>query len=79
MICREVKQILADVLAIDVKRILNNSSIRNDLGADSLDAVEIVMELEDVFDIIIPDDIINASITTQDIVDYIQNVYKNKN
>mgnify|MGYP003143421752 CR=1 FL=1 len=50
-----IKQIIADHLDLDVDNISSDKHIMNDLGADSLDTVEIVMQLEEEFDIDIPD------------------------
>jgi acyl carrier protein len=51
-----VKQIIVDKLGVDESEITLEASFTNDLGADSLDTVELIMEFEKVFDISIPDE-----------------------
>jgi len=55
-VAEKVMDIVAEQLAVDREKIQPGTSFVNDLGADSLDTVELVMELEDEFDIDIPDD-----------------------
>ena len=55
-VMERVKDIVADNLGVDREKITADTSFVNDLGADSLDTVELVMELEEEFDINIPDD-----------------------
>jgi acyl carrier protein len=55
-VIERVKDIVADNLGVDREKITVDTSFVNDLGADSLDTVELVMELEEEFDINIPDD-----------------------
>lgn len=52
----KVKQIIVDKLGVDDSEITNEASFTNDLGADSLDTVELIMEFEKEFDISIPDE-----------------------
>jgi acyl carrier protein len=52
----KVKAIIVDKLGVDEAEVTNEASFTNDLGADSLDTVELIMELEKEFDIQIPDD-----------------------
>jgi acyl carrier protein len=52
----EIKEMIAEKLGIDSQKILDDSKLQDGLGADSLDEVDIVMELERMFDISIPDD-----------------------
>ncbi|HHV33916.1 MAG TPA: acyl carrier protein [Acholeplasma sp.] len=56
MILEKVKEIIADELGFDIEKITLETNIQDDLGADSLDAVELIMSIEDEFDIMIPDD-----------------------
>ena len=58
---------------LGVTNIKNNSSLIDDLGADNLDIVELIMSFEEKFDVEIPDDKIKKLITVQDIIDYIKN------
>ena len=71
MIFEKVKGILAEQLDIDEDSITADSSIVEDLGADSLDIVDLVMSLEDEFDTEIPDEAIEGIKTVGDIVHYI--------
>lgn len=72
MIFEKVKGILAEQLDIDEYSITADSSIVEDLGADSLDIVDLVMSLEDEFDTEIPDEAIEGIKTVGDIVHYIE-------
>ncbi len=71
----KVKQIIAKQLSIDESKLTDNVNIAEDLGADSLDLVEIIMSLEDEFAISIPDEAIPTIKTITDIVNFID---KNK-
>tara|TARA_B100000073_G_scaffold36353_1_gene27330 strand:- start:26 stop:256 length:231 start_codon:yes stop_codon:yes gene_type:complete len=66
-----VKGIVAEQLSIDADEIKNESSFIDDLGADSLDTVELVMALEEEFDIEISDDEAENISTVQSAIDYI--------
>lgn len=55
-IASRVKAIIVDKLGVDESEVVDNASFTNDLGADSLDTVELIMEFEKEFDIQIPDD-----------------------
>lgn len=68
----KVRDIIADELGIDPATIQKDSNIIDDLEADSLDAVELIMAFEEAFDIEIDDDAANDLVTVQTIVDYIQ-------
>lgn len=69
----KVKEIIVDQLGVDEKQVKGNAAFIDDLGADSLDTVELVMALEEAFEIEIPDDDAEKIITVQNAVDYIQN------
>lgn len=69
----KVKEIIANRLDIEEKDISSDSSIIEDLGADSLDTVELVMAFEDEFGIEIPDEAAEKIINVQDAIDYINN------
>jgi len=55
-IAERVKKIVVQHLGVEAEKVTENASFIDDLGADSLDTVELVMELEEEFDITIPDD-----------------------
>ena len=71
-----VKAIIVDKLGVDESEVTPTASFTNDLGADSLDTVELIMELEKEFGISIPDDQAEKISTVQDAVDYISNNVK---
>jgi len=68
---KKVVEVLADKASMDLKQIKPESSLVDDLGLDSLDAVEMVFELEENYSINIPDDQISEFKTAQDIVTYL--------
>ena len=68
----KVKKIVADHLGIDEAKVTDESSFIDDLGADSLDTVELVMAFEEKFGIEIPDDAAETIQTVQNAIDYIQ-------
>ncbi|BCR04758.1 acyl carrier protein [Desulfuromonas versatilis] len=70
-IAERVKQIVAEQLGVDEEQVTNEASFMDDLGADSLDTVELVMALEEEFDIEISDEDAEKIQTVQDAVDYI--------
>lgn len=55
-IAEKVKEIIVEKLGVDESEVTNDANFTNDLGADSLDTVELIMEFESAFDIEIPDD-----------------------
>ncbi len=71
-ILERVADIVAEQLGVDKDKISPETSFVNDLGADSLDTVELVMELEEEFDINIPDDAAEKIQTVGQAVDYIE-------
>lgn len=68
----KIKSIISDELNIDQVKITKEANIREDLGADSLDAVEVIMALEDEFGITIDDDTAQSFKTVGDLVDYVE-------
>ena len=68
----KVKQIISEQLGVDEAEVTPSSSFIDDLGADSLDTVELVMALEENFDLEIPDEAAEKIRTVQDAVDYIE-------
>lgn len=72
MIIDKVKEIIADQLSVKVDDIKETTNIAEELGADSLDLVEILMSLEDEFGVSIPDEAIPEIKTIKEIVDFIE-------
>lgn len=70
-IAQKVKQIIVDKLGVDESEVTNEASFTNDLGADSLDTVELIMEFEKEFDVSIPDDQAENIQTVGQAVDYL--------
>ncbi len=70
-ILKQVSDIIAEKLSIAVSEITENASFVDDLGADSLDTVELVMDFEEKFSLEIPDDDAEKIRTVKDAVDYI--------
>ncbi|MFQ5715999.1 MAG: acyl carrier protein [Nitrospinales bacterium] len=68
----KVKEIIVDQLGVDEKQVNNSASFLDDLGADSLDTVELVMALEEEFDIEIPDEEAEKIVNVQNAIDYIK-------
>ena len=68
-----VKAIIVDKLGVDESEVTRESSFTNDLGADSLDTVELIMEFEKEFNIAIPDEEAEKIGTVGDAITYIQN------
>lgn len=68
----KVTAIIVDKLGVDGGEVTNDASFTNDLGADSLDTVELIMEFEREFNISIPDDQAEKIATVGDAVKYIQ-------
>lgn len=76
-IAEKVKAIIVDKLGVDEKDVTNEASFTNDLGADSLDTVELIMEFEKEFQISIPDDQAEKISTVGDAITYIENNTQN--
>lgn len=72
MIFERVKERISEVLGIDADDITMESSFTDDLGADSLDIVELIMALEEEFDLEIPDEDAEKIQTVGDVVEYIK-------
>ena len=71
-IFEKVRTIVAEQLSVEAPDVKSESNFQNDLGADSLDTVELVMALEEAFDIEIPDEAAEGITTVGDAVKYIQ-------
>lgn len=72
----KIKQVLAEQLGIDPKTISDDANILEDLGADSLDIIEMLMTLEDEYGITIPDDKINQVKTIKEVAELIEECKK---
>jgi acyl carrier protein len=70
---QKVKQIIVEQLGVDEARWRSNASFVDDLGADSLDIVELVMAFEEAFELEIPDEDAEKITTVKDAVEYIEN------
>ena len=70
-IFEKVKKIVAEQLSVEADNVTPQANFANDLGADSLDTVELVMALEEEFDIEIPDEAAEKITTVQEAVNYI--------
>ena len=68
----KVKEIIVKELKIDEFKVTPEAALKEDLGADSIDAVEVIMALEDEFNISISDDAAQNIKTVQDLVNYIE-------
>lgn len=72
MVFEKVKTLLVDQLSVDEEKVTMEASITEDLGADSLDVVDLVMSLEEEFGLEIPDEDVENIKTVGDIVKYIE-------
>ena len=72
----KVVEIIVDKLGVEAAEVKDEASFTNDLGADSLDTVELIMELEKQFDVTIPDTDAEKIQTVGDAVAYIENAGK---
>ena len=76
MIIDKIKEVLAEQLGIDAKSIKDDANILEDLEADSLDIIEMLMSLEDEYGVTIPDDQINKVKTVQEVANLIEECKK---
>ena len=72
----EVKSAIVEALNVKEDEVTLEANLRDDLGIDSLDAVELVMELEDTFNVKIEDSEAQNFVTVKDIVDFIETAKK---
>ena len=72
-VASRVKAIIVDKLSVEESEVTTEASFTNDLGADSLDTVELIMEFEKEFDLSIPDDQAEKISTVGDAIAYIEN------
>ena len=71
-IVKKVKAIIVDKLGVEESEVTESANFTNDLGADSLDTVELLMEFEKVFGIKIPDEETSTIATVQDAIDKVK-------
>ena len=72
MVFEKLRDTLAQQLDIDPEKITMDTNIIDDLGADSLDVVELIMSLEDEYGVVITDDAIREMYTVREVVEFIQ-------
>lgn len=68
----KVKKIIAEKLSVDLEEVVPEASFVDDLGADSLDLVELIMSMEEEFDIEISDEKAEELVTVKDAIDYVE-------
>lgn len=68
----KVQELVADKLGVEAEEVTLDASFTEDLGADSLDIVELIMALEDEFNITIPEEDAEKIVTVEDVVNYIK-------
>lgn len=73
MVFEKIKAILCEQLELNEDQVTMDSNIAEDLGADSLDVVDLIMSIEDEFDVEVPDESIESIKTVGDVVNYIEN------
>jgi acyl carrier protein len=69
---KKIKQIIAEQLGLPEEEIQDSASLLDDLGADSLDIVELVMAMEEEFEMEIPDEDAEKIVTVKDVIDYVK-------
>jgi acyl carrier protein len=68
----DIKEVVVEQLSVDAAEVKEDSKFIEDLGADSLDVVELVMALEEKFDIEIPDEEAEKILTVKNVIDYVE-------
>ena len=71
-ITEKLFEIVCDFLELDADEITMESDLREDFDADSLDMVDLIMDVEDEFGVEVPDEILDKLVTVKDVVDYIE-------
>ena len=72
MVFEKIKEIIAEQFDVEADSITMDTTVADDLGADSLDIVEVLMSIEDEFDVEIPDEAIENIKSVGDLVNYIE-------
>ncbi len=73
---KKIKQIIADQLGVPEEDVSNEASFVEELGADSLDIVELIMAMEEEFELEIPDGDAEKLLTVQDAIEYVEKKFK---
>ncbi|MBO5164858.1 MAG: acyl carrier protein [Ruminococcus sp.] len=73
MVFDKVKELIVEQLGVEEEKVMAEASIQDDLGADSLDIVDLIQTIEDEYDLSIPDEAVEGIKTVGDIVSYIEN------
>lgn len=68
----QLSKMIVDRMGVEPEQVTENASFKDDLGADSLDVVEFIMELEEAFDVEIPDEDAEKLLTVGDVVTYLE-------
>ena len=74
----KIREIVVEQLGVEPEQVVPEANFVEDLGADSLDTVELIMAFEEEFDVEIPDTAAEKIKTVQDVIDYIRNKYLKK-
>lgn len=72
MVFDKVKEIIAEIMSCDPSTITLDASLKDEIGLDSLDAMEVSLQLEDEYDLKIEEDALKNFVTVRDIVDYLE-------
>lgn len=67
-----VQHVIAECLGLEIHRVHLNASLQQDLGADSIELMDLMLQLEDAFNVDIPDDAFARLITVQAVIDFIE-------
>jgi acyl carrier protein len=70
----KIREIVSKELKVDLEKVNLDTHFLNDLGADSLDAVELMMAIEDAFDVVIPDEEAQNFNTVKDVITFLENL-----
>ena len=68
----QVKEIIAAQLSVDPEKVTSDAKFIEDLGADSLDVVEMLMTIEEEYDVVVPDDVVTTFVTVGDVARYVE-------
>ena len=77
-VASKVKEIIVDLLGVEEAKVTENASFTTDLGADSLETVDLIMKLQQEFDIEIPEEQANTIATVGDAIKYVEAAVANK-